>query len=192
MTRRLRALLVLSTTIAACASSSARAPTERASSASLDGARAALACVDGAAPAGSPAARLDWLIGTWIASDDDTETTERWCMGEGGALVGESRARQGDRELESEAMRIEARGDALVYVASPSGQARTEFTGDVHCGSDVLAGNCDRSCEASFANPTHDFPTELVYGSCVGSGFLVATIRGGERRASWTFHRAPE
>jgi hypothetical protein len=148
-----------------------------------------LPCIAGPAPQGSPAARLDWMIGTWVSSDDeDSETTERWCIGEGGVLLGESHTRAGDRVVESEQLRIEARGDALLYVASPSTQAATEFTGDARCGSDVVMGNCDRSCEATFANPQHDFPTEIVYASCVQSRVMVATIRGGDRRASWTFH----
>lgn len=152
-------------------------------------AASSLPCIAGPAPQGSPAARLDWMIGTWVSRDEDgTETTERWCMGEGGVLLGESHTRAGDRVVESEQLRVEARGDALVYVASPSTQSTTEFTGDAECGSDVVMGNCDRSCEATFANPQHDFPTEIVYASCAESGAMVATIRGGDRRASWTFH----
>lgn len=148
------------------------------------------ACVEGAPPAGSAAARLEWMIGSWSSTDEDgAQTVERWCAGEGGALIGENRTVAGGRVVHSEALRVEARGDALVYVASPSGQATTEFTGSARCGSD--RGNCAETCEAVFANPEHDFPNEITYGRCRQNELLVATIRGGERRASWTFERQP-
>ncbi len=192
-------LAALAAVLAACGGATESAPVEPTSTpaqaseptASIDDA-VALPCVVGPPPAGSPAAQLDWMIGAWVSDEEGTETTERWCAGEGGALVGTNVTPAGARVVHSERLRIEARGDALVYVASPSSQATTEFTGHAECGSDVLAGNCDRSCEAVFENPEHDFPTEIVYGACVGSGVMVATIRGGDRRESWTFRRTPD
>lgn len=147
-----------------------------------------LACVHGA-PEGSPAATLDWMIGTWVSEDEGRVTAERWCVGEGGALLGDSRTVADGRVVHTETLRIEGRGESLVYVASPSGQATTEFVGAARCGSDVLTGNCARSCEATFENPAHDFPTSITYARCVQNEHLVATIRGGDRRASWTFTR---
>lgn len=179
-----RLLVVVSAVLGACGGAQSEAHREAPPVAEP----AALPCVD-RAPAGSPAEQLDWMIGEWVSEEDGAVTTERWCAGEGGALVGDNHTRAGDRVVHSETLRVEARGDALVYVASPVHQATTEFIGHARCGSDELEGNCARSCEATFRNPEHDFPTEIVYGSCVGSGTLVATIRGGERRASWTFHR---
>lgn len=144
-----------------------------------------LACADQWPPPGSPAERLEWMVGTWVSEEEGAVTTERWCRGEGGALVGDSTTRADGEVVHSEVLRIEGRGGRLVYIASPSGQATTEFTGDARCGSDQ--GNCSRSCEAVFENPEHDFPNTLTYGRCVQNDLLVATIAGGERRASWTF-----
>lgn len=151
-------------------------------------AASALPCVEGEPPAGTPADRLAWMIGTGRSEEDGATTTERWCAGEGGVLVGDNATRAGGEVVHSEVLRVEARGDRLVYVASPSGQATTEFTGQARCGSDVT-GNCARSCEAVFENPEHDFPQTITYGRCLQSELLVATIAGGERRASWTFRR---
>jgi hypothetical protein len=146
------------------------------------------ACVDGTPPPGSAAARLDWMIGAWSSTGEDgADTIERWCLGRDGALVGENRTNAGGRVVHSETLRIEARGESLVYVASPIGQATTEFTGSAQCGGD--RGNCAETCEAVFSNPAHDFPSEIIYGRCLQNELLVATIRGGERRASWTFER---
>lgn len=149
-----------------------------------------LACVDVAPPARSAAAQLAWMIGAWSSTDEDgAETVERWCAGGDGSLLGESRTIAGGRVVHTETLRVEARGDALVYVASPSGQATTEFIGSARCGSEL--GNCAETCEAVFSNPEHDFPNEITYGRCLQNELLVATIRGGERRASWTFERQP-
>ncbi len=184
--RSSRVLLLLVALLAGCSGPRAVAEPQRAL-----GPAAELACVEGDPPAGSPAERLAWMIGTWVSEEDGAITTERWCAGEGGVLVGGNATRAGGEVVHSEELRVEAQGDRLVYVASPSGQATTEFTGDARCGSDVPEGNCARSCEAVFANPEHDFPNEITYGRCLQNELLVATIRGGERRASWTFRAAP-
>jgi hypothetical protein len=149
-----------------------------------------LACAGGEPPQGSAAARLGWMIGEWVSEEDETQTIERWCAAADGALVGDSRTSEAGREVHTEVLRIEARGDSLVYIASPVRQAITEFAGAASCGSDTL-GNCSESCEAAFSNPAHDFPTDITYGRCMQTELLVATIRGGERRASWTFRRRP-
>jgi hypothetical protein len=146
---------------------------------------------DEAPPPGSPAEQLHWLVGTWVATDDGTTTTERWCATEDGSLAGDNRTVDASgREVHSERIRISARGDDLVYTASPSGQATTEFTGRTRCGSDTM-GNCETTCEAVFENPAHDFPKTITYGRCLQNEFLVATIAGTDeqRRASWTFRR---
>jgi hypothetical protein len=152
-------------------------------------------CVAVTAPAGSPADRLGWMIGTWVSDEGERRTTERWCVGADGILLGENRTMAGGREVHSETLRVEARGAELVYVASPIRQATTEFRGAARCrdgGADRAHQNCSRSCEATFVNPTHDFPSEITYGRCLQSEDLVATIRGGDRRASWTFRRAAD
>lgn len=152
-------------------------------------------CTEGAPRAGSAASQLEWMIGTWSSTGEDgAETVERWCAGEDGSLIGENRTIAGAQVVHSETLRVEARGDVLVYVASPSGQATTEFTGGARCGGELDssgASNCAETCEALFTNPEHDFPNEITYGRCTQNELLVATIRGGERRASWTFERQP-
>jgi hypothetical protein len=170
--------------IAGCSSRAAQTP--------------ALPCVEAAPPDRSPAERLDWMSGLWvtwaIGEKEDTLTTEQWCPGDGGALIGYSETRRGFRVVQSERMRIEADGDALVYIASPSGQATTAFRGTTRCGrpGEMDAGNCSRSCEAVFSNPTHDFPKQITYSRCTQNDLLVATISGDDdqRRASWSFRRA--
>lgn len=185
--------LVLSIVAAACGGTPATEPTtpeeESASAEETASPAATLPCVEGEPPPDSPAARLDWMIGTWVSGEEGAVTTERWCRGERGALVGDNVTRANGEVVHSEVLRIEVRGDRLVYVASPSGQTTTEFSGDARCGSDVIEGNCSRSCEAVFENPEHDFPNTITYGRCVQNDLLVATIAGGERRASWTFRR---
>ncbi|MCZ7681905.1 MAG: DUF6265 family protein [Sandaracinaceae bacterium] len=74
---------------------------------SLPAPAAELACVEGDPPAGSPAERLSWMIGTWESEEDGAITTERWCPGEGGVLVGDNATRAGGEVVHSEALRVE-------------------------------------------------------------------------------------
>lgn len=192
---RMHAPLVigLALALAGCGSATAERPSERTERADAPERTPSVlrACVEGAPPEGSAAARLSWMSGTWVSEEGGTRTVERWCAGEGGALVGDNHTSVHGRVVHTERLRIEARGNALVYIASPSGQVTTEFTGDVTCGTEA-GRNCSRTCEAVFRNAAHDFPNEITYGRCLQNEFLVATIHGksGERRASWEFRRS--
>lgn len=70
----------------------------------------------------------------------------------GGTMLGMSRTVRDGRTVEYESLRIEERSGRLVYVASPSRQATTNFT--VTAASDTLA---------AFENPAHDFPRRILY-----------------------------
>lgn len=152
-----------------------------------------LACVDEAAPDGSAASALHWIIGDWASRGDGAETVERWCVGEGGVLMGDHRTTEDGREVHSEAMRIEPRGDTLVYVVSSSHEGTIELAGTVSCANDTL-DNCTESCEAVFSNPEHD-PAWITYRQCLQADVLHKRIvgneahRNGHRHAMWTFRR---
>ena len=81
-----------------------------------------------AAPA--PKANLDqlaWLAGHWQASEGDAFVEEHWMMPKGGLMLGLGRTVKGGRAVEFEFMRIEEKGDGLVYLASPGGKPATPF-----------------------------------------------------------------
>ncbi len=95
---------------------------------------------------------LGWLAGCWLRQTATSVTEELWTRPAGGIMVGLSRTVGPSGRASYEHLLIEARGDDVVYVASPSSQALTEFTGRLL--SDSLA---------VFENPGHDFPQRILY-----------------------------
>lgn len=123
---------------------------------------------------------LAWMAGVWVAEDAGTRTIELWLPPDGATLIGLSRTVAEGRTVHDEALRIEAReGGAVVYVASPAGQATTELR--------LVERGAAR---AVFENPAHDYPQRIVYER--SGDRLVARIErmDGSRPSSWTFTRA--
>jgi Domain of unknown function (DUF6265) len=149
----------------------------------------ATACRPSAAPASSSAtstpapASLDdlaFLIGGWETDTDAGRVTERWSRSDDGALVGRSETFAGDQRSFFEELRIELRDGAAIYLARPMGRTpAVEFRRS----DDGTIANT-----VSFDNPTHDFPTRIVYR--VDGDRLEASVEGGGRRESWSYTRA--
>lgn len=135
------------------------------------------------APARPSVAALDWLVGTW-ATDDGT--IERWWH-DGDALAGEGASTEPCPEgapatctpsrTVTESLRIEARADGLVYVATPVGAGPTEFP-VVEAGSSTLVAE----------NLAHDFPQRLHYA--LEAGTLHVDVSGNGLGTALTMHRA--
>ena len=116
---------------------------------------------------------LRWLAGCWEMRQGERLTEEQWMAPRGGVMIGMSRTVRGDSLIELEQVRIENRGAALVYVASPLRQATAEFTGTVSADGSIV-----------FENPAHDFPSRISYRR-QGADSLIASIagqRGGKAR----------
>lgn len=105
-------------------------------------------------PGSSGLARLAWLSGVHRMTDGDAVIEEHWTHPGGSVMFGINRTMKGDALAAYEILRIEARADAIVYVAQPGGRVPgTEFTL-------VPQGDPDTF---SFENPDHDFPQRIVY-----------------------------
>ncbi len=91
----------------------------------------------------------------------------------GGVMLGMARTVRGDSLVEWEAMRIEARGDTLVFVAQPWGQGLTEFR-STSVSDDAVV----------FENPLHDFPQRVIYRHAAGDSLhaRIEGVRTGEER----------
>lgn len=87
----------------------------------------------------------------------------------GDMLVGMSRAVRDGRTVSHEALRIEARGEGLVYVADPSGQTLTEF---------ASVEVTDTS--AVWENPGHDFPQRIIYRKGPGDSLFARAEGEGD------------
>ena len=103
-------------------------------------------------PAVSGIARAGWLVGRWHWADAASTFDETWSAPKDGVMIGRGELRKGGTLAFFEDLRIEARGDVLVYVASPNGKGATEFASTL-----VTA---DR---IRFENPQHDDPKVLDY-----------------------------
>jgi ketosteroid isomerase-like protein len=138
----------------------------------------------GAAPAvQAPAVEtLMWMAGCWGRESGTAFTEEIWTRPRGGMMVGLSRTVRDGTAVAFEHLLIFERGDSVIYRASPSGQATTEFSAAVL--SDTLA---------VFENPGHDFPQRILYRPAPGDSLHARIegpgVDGGTRGADFRYGR---
>ena len=124
-------------------------------------------------------ASLAWLRGRWCGAHDGGTFCETWRDGPDGSLAGEGAFERDGARTFGEALRIEARGDGVFYVATPAGEPATAFR--------LTRSTSD---EAVFENPQHDFPTRITYRRHGADG-LVARVESDARRVEFVLARAP-
>ncbi|HKP37551.1 MAG TPA: DUF6265 family protein [Pyrinomonadaceae bacterium] len=132
-------------------------------------------------PGGWSISDLGWIAGDWQTSPGGRAVSEEhWTRPAGGSMIGMSRTLAGDKTVAFEFLRLEQRGDAVFYVASPNGRCpSTDFK------LTKLSGQ-----EAVFENPAHDFPKRITYRKNSDGG-LVATVDAGEGTKSQVFTFKP-
>lgn len=134
-------------------------------------------------PAGSTTiSDLAWMSGSWQSGPDShARVEEYWTRPLGGSMIGMSRTIVEGKTVEFEFLRVEQRGDAIYYVASPEGRCPgTDFK------LTRLSGQV-----AVFENPEHDFPKRIIYQKKT-DGSLIASIDGGEGTKSQVFAYLPQ
>lgn len=100
-----------------------------------------------------PLERLSFLSGSWRVTLPNGEITEEtWTTPNGGLLVAMGRTVRPGKPMQHEYLRIEVRGDKIVYVAQPMGQPPTEFV--------FVPGNGE---QATFENASNDWPKKIHY-----------------------------
>jgi len=109
---------------------------------------------------------LAWLTGS-RSMQGAIHIEERWTEPASNMMVGVSRTIRGDKVVEFEFLRIEARADGLYYVAQPGGRPPTDFKLTRWDGT-----------EAIFENPQHDFPKRILYRR-LPDNVVVARVDGG-------------
>jgi hypothetical protein len=135
---------------------------------------AGLALVPVAMKAQAPHAPLPgWMAGCWERRNGARLVEEHWLAPRGGMMLGIGRTTRDDTLVEYEHTRIFARGDTLVFAATPSGQPPAEFRALRPAGDEVR-----------FENLAHDFPQRVIYRR-LGADSLFARVegmRGGQVR----------
>lgn len=110
-----------------------------------------------AAPLGAQGAKptladLAWMAGSWSGVSQGIEMEEHWTAPKGNSMVGMHRDVGKGRTL-FEFLRIEQRGDQIVYLSMPNGRSpATPFPLKEVSGT-----------RAVFENPDHDFPQRIIY-----------------------------
>jgi hypothetical protein len=128
---------------------------------------------------------LEWLVGAWTTDSRPSAfrwTEERWAPARGGVMLGTSLSGRTDKAFSYEFMRIAADKEGVItFWGSPEGRAPVPFRLV-----EVSHG------EAVFENPSHDFPTRIVY-RLTGQG-LEATISGpgGANPQRWRYKKIEE
>jgi hypothetical protein len=107
-----------------------------------------------------------WLAGT-RSMKGNALIEERWTDPASNMMLGVSRTVRGDKVVEFEFLRIEARADGIYYVAQPGGRPATDFKLTKWDGT-----------EATFENPQHDFPKRVIYRR-MPDNVVVARVDGG-------------
>lgn len=134
---------------------------------------AAGSLVPAVARAQAPASLPAWMAGCWERRAGNRLVEEQWMAPRGGMMLGVGRTTRGDSVVEYEHTRIYAKGDTLVFAATPSGQAPAEFRAVGSAGDEVR-----------FENLAHDFPQRVIYRRA-GPDSLRARVegtRGGQAR----------
>src|SRR5262245_58619757 len=88
-----------------------------------------------------------WMAGSWAGKSDGVDMEENWTKPAGGVMLGMHRDVRPDKKTSFEFLRIEKRGDSLVYLAMPGGQPATEFPLKSATANEIV-----------FENLGHDFP----------------------------------
>jgi hypothetical protein len=127
---------------------------------------------------------VEWLLGDWVTDVDEhgCVISERWHRESEMLFAGRGKARcpEGSGEAHEpfhEDLRMEADERGLVYVATPSGGARTDF--------DLTSGGATGFVAE---NPDHDFPTRIEYRR-TETGFD-AIVSGPGRSFTLSMHPA--
>lgn len=113
-------------------------------------------------------ADLGFITGCWESNKPKQTTvgTERWSPISAGMMMGVSQTVKGDKTVMFEFLRIVQDGTNVFYIARPStNEGETSFK---------LIKLANQ--EATFENPTHDFPQRVIYR--VSGQNLFARIEG--------------
>ncbi len=108
-----------------------------------------------------------WLAGVWELTQESRLVEEHWTTPTTNAMIGMSRTTRGDRTAEFEFLRIERRGDDLLYIPQPNGRPPVAFT---------LTSNADG--RFVFENTSGDDRVHRIEYRREGSDGLYARIEG--------------
>ena len=120
-----------------------------------------------------------WMTGTWRTMTPNVTSEEMWSAADGTLMIGTHRDIRSGKKTWFEFLRIEKRGDSLVYIAMPGGAPPTEF----------VATKVEPA-KITFENPQHDFPKRILYWKD-GAKLCARVDDGGEKAQEFCWERVP-
>ena len=124
--------------------------------------------------------RVAWMAGCWSLTVEGRTVDEQWMAPRGGAMLGISRTVKDGRLTAYELVVLRERGDALTFLAHPSGQAAGEF-----------ASKSVEAMSVVFENTEHDFPQRIGYrrrGDDLDA-WIEGAVGGATRRVEFPYRR---
>ncbi|MDC0603197.1 DUF6265 family protein [Aliiglaciecola sp.] len=110
--------------------------------------------------------QLNWMLGTWVSHSSNQKTTETWWQVSDSTFEGEGLSIS-DNKTNQETLRIVQMSDHIFYFAKVASNPLPVPFKLVACSSN----------QATFANPQHDFPTQLRY-QLSNNGLLNVHVSG--------------
>lgn len=121
-----------------------------------------------------------WMTGRFLCELEGETVEEAWTPPGGASMLGVNRTIRDGQTVAFELVRIEARGDAIVYIAHPGlRNPGTEFT--------LRDAAAAANGVAVFENPQHDFPKVIVYERTEQG--MEVRIEGDGAATGWVFRR---
>lgn len=123
-----------------------------------------------------------WLLGEWLAPDENRIVTESWRAVSPDTFEGsgETRSNADGKTIDAEVLRLVRMGDAVFYVAKVAHNRYPVSFRLVECLPHRLV----------FDNPSHDFPRRLEYTLADDGTLAVAVSDGGDKGFTLQFRRA--
>ena len=122
-----------------------------------------------------------WMAGSWTGSSAGVKMEEHWTTADGSLMLGMHRDIAANGKTSFEFLRIEKRGDSLVFLAMPGGKPATPF-----------AMKSITNDKIVFENKEHDFPQRILYwrNGAKLCARVEGTIQGKAESEEWCWSRS--
>jgi len=122
---------------------------------------------------------LEWMAGTWGATQEHEWVEEHWLAPRGGLMLGTNRSGDNDQARSFEFLRITAGPDGVpIYWAQPAGGKAVPFR--------QIAS---RPGSAIFENNRNPYPKRISYRRVDDTLEVFIEGAGGKNRVSWIWQR---
>ena len=127
----------------------------------------------------------DWLIGSWENNTPEGLLIEKWAPLNDSVLSGISYVTKGADTLFSETMKLELKGDKLLYIPTVKDQNNAMPV--------IFTSTSITNNEMIFENPTHDYPKKIIYRQITPDSLVAevsAIVNGKEKKEQFSMKKS--